>query len=460
MTAKAKKRKTMILFLPILLLIVLSGIYYILTNNTEIQEEKMVASQLNLDSITGVAYEYNNKKVEFKKEGDLWVLNSDANFPLNQKQIKSMVYATTIVNAERVVDSNSQDDARFGLDNPEITIWITDLNGRTVTYLLNSYKKDQNQYYFSVLGTDTVYLIEATLFNWFSKDLNELAELDEFPSIAKEDVAGLTISLKESTIEINYIDHSSGLTDSDESHWFVKNKAGGYWAIDKAKTERLLAGITSLVPVSCAEYKVTEEELALYGLDSPHGTVFLQSDNPYTIYIGNKAKNDSNYYIMHSESPMVFLVKSTKIDEILGTSYDSLISEQICRINPKTVEKLKVILNGKTDEIDIDWSGDGVKGKLNGKRAEEETFLAFLESITNLKRDGLADEDIDYNNSKPYLSIVFKGAGFPETALDIYEYDINFYRVEFGGNDCLLVGSRDVKNILEKRKELHMTTEI
>jgi len=227
-------------------------------------------------------------------------------------------------------------------------------------------------------------------------------------------------------------------------------------AIDIDKTRDLLNNLLTLFPVSCAYYDVSKEELALCGLDEPKGTVYINSDKPYSVYIGNMDKSESFYYVMQSESPMVYMVKIKVVDEIFGTAPTDLLPEQICRVDLKEVSQLKVSFNGNIYDMDINWNTSGVNCKINGKKANQESFLDFCDSINNLNNDGLTYEYSYTDSKKPYFNIVFKTENSSDLILNIYQYDINFYRVEFDGNNNLLAGEKSVGNIVEKLNKLIM----
>lgn len=453
MKRTAARRKGIMLSVLMILLIALIGVYYFLTAEPEEEEATIIASKLDLESIVEVSYSYGNNKVDFVKEGDRWILGADADCPLIQEQVKAMVYAAANVNAERVVDDSADDYERFGLDHPDITIRITGKDGNTVTYYLSSYRKDSNGHYFAASGADKVYFLKTSLFNWFSKDLSELIEMDPFPKTAADEVAGFTVGAAGAAMELAYAEDPKGITWLEDSHWFFKNGEGAYLAADAGKTEGLLSAILSLAPDSCAYWKASQKELAFCGLDEPDGTLRINSEKPYTITVGNVDASGSYYYAMQSESPMVYLIKRESVDKILGTAPADLLPERIFRLDLKEVDQLTAEFNGSTCVVDLEWNDQAVKCKVNGNDAGQEAFMAFYDSVLNLKNEGLAEE-YSGSGASPYISIIFHTGNKPDMILNIYQFNLNFYRVEFDGYKNLLAGERDVRNIAEKLNEL------
>lgn len=446
------KKKSMLLVLLFLILLVLASVYFLLIGDKEEKIDSIIASQLDLDSIAQISYEYDERIVEITKSGELWILNADKNFPLSQKQVKTMVYATTNITAERIVDESADNYERFGLESPDITIWITDKDGDTITYLISNYDMDSNLYYFSVQGSG-VYLIKSTLYSWFSQGLYDLIEMDAFPETDKGDVNAFKIESDIATLEIAYYKDSSGMSYDDDSNWYLKKEDGKLRAAHTAFVEDLLADILRLSPVSCTDYEALGEELPYYGLDVPRATISISATVPYFISIGNLDESGLNYFIMNSVSPMVYLINCEDVDQILGKTATDLISKQICQVKLVTVQQLYIEYDGNIYNMQIEWDKkDSVSCKVNSIEVDSDVFLEFYDSITGLTREGWAEESTDNYDDTPYLSIIFyrNTEDFSQMMLNLYQYDKSFYFVKFDGINNSLVGKLDVAKIIEK----------
>lgn len=292
-----------ILLLAVLLLILLILYFGLRTWNQNKEKEKKQLSEISVtdtdpDQITDISLNVGNGEMEFVKENGTWYYAQDKDFPLQQSYPEKMADALADITADRELkDGDAPED--YGLTEPQYTAGYTDKDGNVTKILFGNMTGED--YYLSVDGSDSVYTVGSEILDSLNYQLEDMAQLDDYPSIGSGNLKKVVIT-QNGTQTV----YDSSDSDQDED---IATIAGGLGAVTLSKA---------------ADYSVADEDLTKYGLDdSSRITVAVtytdnDKEKQLTIYIGNKNENNQRY-VMLNDSRIVYLIS----DEICCNILDS-----------------------------------------------------------------------------------------------------------------------------------------
>ena len=294
-----KKKKGPVILIGVLVLLLI--LYFALSTWNKKQdskeEETVKVTDLKTSEITGVKYDLGTGEMNFEKDGDTWYYTADKDFPLRQSSPKTVADAMGQLSADRELeDADALEE--YGLDHPTYTVTLTDEDGTVTTIKVGN--ATGNDYYATVDDTEKVYTIPATSLDDIQTELDQIAQLDTYPSIGSG-------NLKKEVITQN------GETTTYDS----ENE-------DQAEDVAAVAGGLGAVKLSeAADYSVDDVDLAGYGLDDTSRiTVEVTytsdaKDQTMTLYIGGE-NGSGDRYVMMNDSRIVYLISDEICNNILN----------------------------------------------------------------------------------------------------------------------------------------------
>ena len=299
-----KKNKGILILLAVLILLV--AVYFGLRTWNAQQEEKAQEEQeaatvhvtdTSAEDIVSLKFNVGNGDLEFSKEDDQWYYTPDKDFPLQQSYPEDMAETVGSITAGRELTDGDSIDA-YGLDEPAYTIEYTDADGNTAELLFGDMTGDD--YYVMLNGNDTVYTVNSSVIDPFNYTLDDMAQLDDYPSIGSGNLVKEVITQNGETTTY----------DSEDE--------------DQAEDIAAVAGGLGAVSLSeAADYSVEDEDLDVYGLDEDSRitveATYTQNDEEQllTLYIGNE-DGSGNRYVMLNDSRIVYLISDEICDNILN----------------------------------------------------------------------------------------------------------------------------------------------
>ena len=204
----------------------------------------------------------------FEKDDDSWVKKDETDFPVNQTTLDSAASAIASVDSDRVLE-DVDDLSEYGLDSPSNTIKIVtksdeeDGDDITTTLYVGDENSSTSQYYVRKDDDEkTVYLIDSSCVEPFTKSLNDYAQMEDFPAISNTDTITKISVDGDNSYELS--------KDEDTSTWSVKGSEDEEKA-DSATVSSLVSSFGSMAYSSLADYKCDDK--SKYGLDKPYATI-------------------------------------------------------------------------------------------------------------------------------------------------------------------------------------------
>nr|WP_288555837.1 DUF4340 domain-containing protein [uncultured Mediterraneibacter sp.] len=332
-----KRTRTLCLLVGavVLLLVVYFGIRSFNKNQEKKAEKEAKASEIYLtkmEDVTEIRYNIGNGEQAFVKESDSdnWEVEAQPDFPLAQTYPEQIASDFGTLKAERELkDADRLSD--YGLEDPVYTVELSNSKGNTHQISIGNVTGDT--YYATVDDSQTVYTVSAAVMEDLQYSLEEMAQLDQVPSIGSGNLVEETITKAGS-----------------QTTYSADNKD------DSEAVATVIGGLGALTLDTVENYTVQPEELAAYGLDEANRTqvdaVYSTStdtdarktdetetatsdfdsensdtgnsdsdtsgkEKTYTLYIGTQAE-DGTTYVMPKGSGIVYKVTTTVCKNILN----------------------------------------------------------------------------------------------------------------------------------------------
>lgn len=309
------KNKTVKMILAVAVLVVCCGAYAGVKTYVSHQEQKESEEEeesnttvfsASADDIESLDFMVDDTETTFEKSDDTWIKKDEKDFPVNQSTLDSAASSVASIESDRVLE-DVDNLAEYGLDSPSNTIKIVskasdseenteeDTNdtekseeasdsdssesssdtkssgdseegsGTTTTTIL--YVGDENQstsqYYVRKDDDEkTVYLVDSSCVEPFTKTLYDYAQGEDFPAISNTDTISKITVKGDKSYELS--------KDENTSLWNVSGD-GDEEKADSATVSSLVSSFGSMAYDSLVNYNCTDK--SEYGLDKPYATI-------------------------------------------------------------------------------------------------------------------------------------------------------------------------------------------
>ena len=504
------KNKTVKMVLAVVVLGVCCGAYagvktYVAhqeqKESEEDSEESTTVFTASTDNIKSLDFMVDDTKTTFEKDDDSWVKKDETDFPVNQTTLDSAASAIASVDSDRVLE-DVDDLSEYGLDSPSNTIKIVtksdeeDGDDITTTLYVGDENSSTSQYYVRKDDDEkTVYLIDSSCVEPFTKSLNDYAQMDDFPAISNTDTITKISVDGDNSYELS--------KDEDTSTWSVKGSEDEEKA-DSATVSSLVSSFGSMAYSSLADYKCDDK--SKYGLDKPYATITVDyqeevadddtqdnttapseaadedassaeensddakqdtesddedsseeetkmADKQLTILVGNKT-DDSNRYVMVNDSNEVYTMSTDSLSALTDKSEEDFWDMTVSYVSLNSLGSLKVNYQGSDYKVNVSretsTDDDGndtetVTYKLNGSDLDETTFTTFYNKLINMTaQKRLTDKYEPDGDAELTATFTEEDGDIQEVAY--YSYDTNYYAAVVD-NKVYLVNKMNVKEL-------------
>lgn len=342
-----KKVRNLMIALAVLVVL---GVIYILAKQgmfeeKEKTEESVAVTNLNADNIQEISFKLDDETVKFTKQENTWKLDSDANFPVDEDKLQTVLDAVADLEAVRELP-DAEDEAEYGLDSPSNTITVKDNDGKEITLNIGAAATTGDLYLNSSVKEGTVYTVSSSFESQFDKKVYDFAQGTDFPDILTDNIEKITVEnagntfvfyqeereAEEDTDETTSDTDSENKetadeTDSDaadtEMVWVLQKNSEAPVDADSTKVGELKSQIAGLTYVDYINYDCAD--MSQYGLSEPSTKItvnYTDSDGgeeeTAVLYLGN-TDDDGNYYSYVEGNTEVHTVSSS-----VGSQFQSI----------------------------------------------------------------------------------------------------------------------------------------
>ena len=478
------KNKTVKMILAVAVLAVCCGAYAGVKTYVSHQEQKESEAEseentsvftASADDIKSLDFMVDDTETTFEKKDDSWVKKDDTDFPVNQSTLDSAASSVTSVESDRVLE-DVDNLAEYGLDSPANIIKIVtksedeDGDDTTTTLYVGDENSSTSQYYVRKDDEKTVYLVDSSCVEPFTKTLYDYAQMEDFPAISSTDTITKISVDGDNSYELK--------KDADTSVWSVSAN-GEEDKADSATVSSLVSSFGSMAYNSMADYKC--EDKSKYGLDKPYSTITVDYqeeaetsddnaetsdsetpdsaettemvDKQLTILVGNEA-DDSNRYVMVNDSNEVYTMSEETLSALTDKTEEDFWDMTVSYVSVNSLASLKVNYQG-TDykvnasrETSTDEDGNDtetVTYKLDGADLDETTFTTFYNKLINMAAQKRLTEKYDPDGDAE-LTVTFTEEDGDTLEVSYYSYDTNYYAAVVD-NKVYLVNKMNVKEL-------------
>ena len=155
-------------------------------------------TELEEDEVTSLTLQTSGETMTFTCEDGTWILADDPDYPLNQDAVDKMAATLCSMETEMTI-THPEDDAVYGLDDPQAVVGLTGSDGTTLTCSFGSISPDDSEvcYMRSSHAAGVVYEVDAdhlAAFAYTKETLQaateETAEEDDSSEIIAENPVG------------------------------------------------------------------------------------------------------------------------------------------------------------------------------------------------------------------------------------------------------------------------------
>lgn len=344
------------LLIAIVILFVLgTGYAFLVYHNRSLEAASASARQENSITIPAPdaaqisSFQLSNENTSFTltKSNDSWICVQDRNFPLSDSLAGEFVNGFTALNAVRDL-GRLENVEEYGFSASSPTVSITTTDDTSCTFTLGSKNSTTGDYYLRREDTKDIYTINEASANLFQKTLNDLAEIENLPSVSSENVTALAISENDQTLSFQ-----SSQIGSVKS-WQVSAVQNA----DSAETgtsprKAVVNTVTALVDKlgslafdSFADYK--EKNLEKYGLKNPSMTITVNyitkadassesetssdaeasSDTEkFILYVGSQT-DEGAYYVKLSNNSSIYTISASTLSSFQNLTIDDFLQKE------------------------------------------------------------------------------------------------------------------------------------
>jgi hypothetical protein len=212
-----KQRKQLIGLLIVLAVAVIAlfAVSRMSDDDTQETEETYAVNEMEADSVTRLVFTNTNGTVSLSKSGEDWVCEDDKTIDIDEDEVDKLVAKVAGAISSNIIE-NVTDISQYGLDDPVLTIMISD-GTNSSTILVGSYNSISSVYYICLESdTSTVYTTSSSIVVSFNdltvEDLiaepeteTETETLTEVESETKTETETETLMEAESETEVSTV---------------------------------------------------------------------------------------------------------------------------------------------------------------------------------------------------------------------------------------------------------------
>ena len=443
----------------------------------KIKNSDEVILEIASEDVNALSWEYESETLSFHKDKS-WSYDDDEAFPVSKEKINELLEMFEEFGVSFIIE-DVEDYGQYGLDDPVCTINI-ETEDESYEILLGDYSTMDSERYVSV-GDGNVYLVKDDPLESFDAGLSDVIDHDDMPDFDKAQV---------NKIKVKGVDDYQAVYEEDSKNtyceddvYFVKKDGN---PLDTSRVDTYLETITNLGLTDCVTYKVSDEELAEYGLDDPELTLTVKytpetdedgekdeeesEEKTFTLSVARdpeeaakaaeeeskEEKEDSSEdtdeeeeeitaYARVGESKIIYKLTTDQYHELMKATYNDLRHQEVLSADFADIQKIDISLEGKDYTLTSEGKGDDVKWYYGEEELNIEDLQNALEA---LEADSFIDEEPE-GKEEISLTVYLDNENYPEVTIELYRYDGSNCLAVVDGEPASLVGRNSVVDLVE-----------
>ena len=330
--------------------------------------------------------------------------------------VSSMVSSLCSVTAKRMIEENTQDLSKYGLDDPKLVATVVDNNGNSYKIALGN-EAPSGGYYFLYNDSATVYTVSLTI-----AENIKLTPLD-FVDITLTDISQdlvyerieLAGSVREKPIIIVNMDSQAA---EDETVLFAYDIISpGSAHLEANIANEFLYSFSGMYANRAEVLHPTKEDLEKYGFDNPYSTVKIQTaDKTQTVIVG-KVEGD-NVYVMRDDVDVIFVASKAVITWV-DTQYQDLVSNIFLTPYIGNVNEVTIKFDDKSYSFKTEYSDEtDLTVTYKGAELDPDNFKRFYQVLVSAYLENYSEE---VPQGTPSLTVIYSYKDGKEEKLQLYQ---------------------------------------
>lgn len=396
--------------------------------------------ELNADTVEALSWEYDGVSFAFERTDDGWLYEADEDFPVSSDAIDGLLAPFASLNASFVIE-DVEDYGQYGLDDPLCTITLQTADESDEVTVGDFSAMDEERYL--SLGDGKVYLVSDDPIEYYDATLPELIQNDQTPDADTADEITFTGT---ADYTITYTEDSADTYRADDVYFAQID--GASLPLDTGRVESYLGSLQYLDLTDYVTYKVTDDQLADYGLDDPELTVSLaytaedengdaSAQNFVLAVSRDPAQRDEDEtedeeiaaYARVADSQIAYRLTTADYQALMAAEYDDLRHAEVIPAELSDIGRIDVTLEDSTYTLTCETSGDEMTYTYQDEDVEEGDADDLQTALEGLLADSFTDEQPD-DKQEIALTCYLDLDGDPTVEVVLYRYD---------GNSCLAV---------------------
>lgn len=324
-----------------------------------------------------------------------------------------------------VVEENSGNLSRFGLDNPQAEVNITFDDGKSINYLVGNVSPDTSLTYFCFKGSNTVYTMNTSTTNAFLNDKKYYMSLVIIDSLSDDQkLEKLSIYRKDLGYTIDYAYNASAENyktgAGTSSNYIMTEPIYSYMNAETSKD--IFEKMFGLKADSVVNIGADAQALENAGMNDPMCKldITVSDGTTYTMKITDAPGDSDSYSLVYLEGGnLIYLVSKSSLPWTTMT-LDVGTSSTIIPYYVYNIKNMDIKVNGK-DEMSFEGTGsdkDDFKVTLNGEDCETERYRTFYVFILKTPAEEIYMGDV---SGEPIAEMTIESQAGDKTELEFYE---------------------------------------
>lgn len=393
---------------------------------------------------------------------------------MNNALIGTLANNANGLTSEDVVEENCTDLAKFGLENPEITVDIEYESGTKCRMFIGNDAPVGDAKYVMIDGVDTVFTVRISALANYSKTLDDFVETtmlkspDVYPKVEK-----LTVSRNgEDDLILEYdksSDDEANRGGTSSTH-IMTSPTFAYLTVERATD--IITGMFGLSADSIYAVQCTESDIAEAGLKEPFCSVTMECDdgNDYKLLLSEYFDDSEgkSCYAMFEGGNVIYVLDAEKAKWVTVQPIDvasrMFVASYVWNITDLSVKSGDVsyefdITQTKEPGEDEKLTADNFSVTLNGEDFDAERYRKFYSFLIKANGESFAlGEDVP--SGEPMAVLEYTDSYMNKTMkFEFYEKSALQALVVADGESKFNISKSYVETLIENAENLKSDTE-
>lgn len=358
------------------------------------EEKEILIIDSSSEKINSVEISNENGKFTVERPASgktAWCINELEGINQSQNSEKSLIENVAQLEAEKLVEENTDDPDKYGLKNPvaEFTVTFSDNSKRI--FQIGDVTPEKSKYrYLTEKDTGKVYTVKSSVIDDFIDGKEQFIDPLLIESPEEVEFGTMTIKRPDIDYDITFIQDTDDTTDMMSAQIMVSPI---YSYLNGSSSQNTTHGLWGLTADSAVCLFPDDNDKKEYGITSPTATVIYKSDTEdYKLYIGNpiysknsEGKDNSTvafYYCYLEGVDGVDCIWKISAEDLPWADVmpEDIITTVMTYNNIADIDNIIVKRGSQTTKYTLTSEDDELKtAAIDGKKTDTEKFKTFYQ---------------------------------------------------------------------------------